>query len=277
MFDARTKLAEQVVSEVRSYFGGRVYDAVIPRTVRLAEAPGFGKPITMYDPTSRGALAYRHLAQELLGLEGADRKTGVGANGAEGLTPMTESQEVHGEATEGREVVGGGGNGQAVARGKASVTGKPSAKKRVAKKAVAEKAVAQGKDRKGQGSNKEVPKKGRSTRKPAVITHSPGAEHDRAKAAEHVIEEPPVEAPSDPMAAAEESTDFAQAETGVPILPEVEVSEIVASANHVESPDPQVVGETTETPGDTHQEGDQPSASGRKRRWPFGKNKGGGR
>ena len=80
MFDARTKLAEQVVSEVRAYFGGRVYDAVIPRSVRLAEAPGFGRPITMYDPASKGAVAYRHLAEELLQSGGADGQA-LGASG----------------------------------------------------------------------------------------------------------------------------------------------------------------------------------------------------
>src|SRR5207248_7342152 len=55
MFDARTKLSEQVVEEVRKYFGPRVYDTIIPRTVRLSEAPGFGQPITVFDPASRGA------------------------------------------------------------------------------------------------------------------------------------------------------------------------------------------------------------------------------
>jgi chromosome partitioning protein len=65
MFDGRTKLADQVVAEVRAYFGGRVYDAIIPRSVRLAEAPGFGKPIILYDSDSKGAGAYRQLAREL--------------------------------------------------------------------------------------------------------------------------------------------------------------------------------------------------------------------
>jgi MinD-like ATPase involved in chromosome partitioning or flagellar assembly len=65
MFDPRTKLAEQVVEEVRRYFGDRVYDSVIPRTVRLSEAPGFGQPITVYDPKSRGAERYRSLAREV--------------------------------------------------------------------------------------------------------------------------------------------------------------------------------------------------------------------
>jgi chromosome partitioning protein len=65
MFDQRTKLSEQVVDEVRKYFGERVYDTVIPRTVRLSEAPGFGQPITEYDPRSKGAERYRALAQEV--------------------------------------------------------------------------------------------------------------------------------------------------------------------------------------------------------------------
>ena len=66
MYDARTKLSEQVVQEVRRYFGSRVYDTVIPRTVRLSEAPGYGQPITLYDPDSKGARSYRDLAQEVV-------------------------------------------------------------------------------------------------------------------------------------------------------------------------------------------------------------------
>ena len=54
------------MAEVRGYFGPRVYDSVIPRSVRLSEAPGFGEPITRYDPSSRGATAYRSLAREVL-------------------------------------------------------------------------------------------------------------------------------------------------------------------------------------------------------------------
>jgi chromosome partitioning protein len=67
MFDARTKLAEQVVEEVRKFFGEKVSRVVIPRTVRLSEAPSFGQPITTFDPASRGALAYRELAKEVDG------------------------------------------------------------------------------------------------------------------------------------------------------------------------------------------------------------------
>jgi chromosome partitioning protein len=72
MFDARTKLADQVVAEVRAYFGPRVYETVIPRTVRLSEAPGFGQPITTYDTASKGAAAYRALAREVMEHGGED-------------------------------------------------------------------------------------------------------------------------------------------------------------------------------------------------------------
>jgi len=66
MYDSRTKLSQQVVSEVREHFGERVFETMIPRTTRLAEAPSFGKPIIYYDPYSSGASAYEVLAQELL-------------------------------------------------------------------------------------------------------------------------------------------------------------------------------------------------------------------
>ena len=65
MYDARTKLSEQVAQEVRSHFGDRVCRTVIPRTVRLSEAPGYGQPITVFDSASRGAIAYRDLAREV--------------------------------------------------------------------------------------------------------------------------------------------------------------------------------------------------------------------
>ncbi len=65
MYDPRTKLSEQVVEEVQRFFGDLVYDVIIPRTVRLSEAPGFGQPITVYDPRSKGAQTYRQLAAEV--------------------------------------------------------------------------------------------------------------------------------------------------------------------------------------------------------------------
>lgn len=67
MYDARTKLAEQVAAEVRAHFGPKVCRNIVPRTVRLSEAPSFGQPITVFDPTSRGAIAYRELAKEVSG------------------------------------------------------------------------------------------------------------------------------------------------------------------------------------------------------------------
>jgi chromosome partitioning protein len=67
MYDARTKLADQVVNEVRAHFGDKVCRMVVPRTVRLSEAPSYGQPVLTFDPTSRGAVAYRELAKEVSG------------------------------------------------------------------------------------------------------------------------------------------------------------------------------------------------------------------
>jgi len=64
MFDGRTTLAADVVEQVRSHFGETAYKTVIPRTVRLSEAPSYGEPIEAFDPMSRGAIAYRELAKE---------------------------------------------------------------------------------------------------------------------------------------------------------------------------------------------------------------------
>ena len=69
MFDGRTNLSLQVVQEVKRYFGNKVYATVIPRNVRLAEAPSYGMPITEYDPKSKGAEAYGDFADEFLDLE----------------------------------------------------------------------------------------------------------------------------------------------------------------------------------------------------------------
>jgi chromosome partitioning protein len=66
MYDGRTNLAQQVVEEVRRHFQERVFDAIIPRSVRLSEAPSYGQPIATYAPRSAGALAYEAFAQELL-------------------------------------------------------------------------------------------------------------------------------------------------------------------------------------------------------------------
>jgi chromosome partitioning protein len=65
MYDGRTKLADQVVSEVREHFGDKVLRTIVPRSVRLSEAPSFGQPIITFDPRSRGAIAYRDVAKEV--------------------------------------------------------------------------------------------------------------------------------------------------------------------------------------------------------------------
>jgi len=66
MFDGRLRLSNQIVDEVRRYFGSKVFDTVIARNVRLSEAPSFGKPIILYDAVSTGARNYMQLAQEFL-------------------------------------------------------------------------------------------------------------------------------------------------------------------------------------------------------------------
>jgi chromosome partitioning protein len=66
MYDERTNLSRQVAEEVRKSLKAVVYEAIIPRSIRLAEAPSFGKPVVLYDPKSRGAEAYLNLAQEIL-------------------------------------------------------------------------------------------------------------------------------------------------------------------------------------------------------------------
>jgi chromosome partitioning protein len=69
MFDDRTNLAKQVATDLREFFGNDVLKTVIPRNIRLAEAPSHGKPIIMYDPGSRGSESYIQLAKEILSNE----------------------------------------------------------------------------------------------------------------------------------------------------------------------------------------------------------------
>ena len=71
MFDGRTNLSIQVVEEVKKYFREKVYTTVIPRNVRLAEAPSYGMPVIQYDPKSSGAIAYMEFADEFLANEEA--------------------------------------------------------------------------------------------------------------------------------------------------------------------------------------------------------------
>jgi chromosome partitioning protein len=73
MFDGRTNLSIQVVDEVKKHFSKEIYRTIIPRNVRLSEAPSHGKPIALYDPRSRGAEVYQDLAREVV-KRGQERK-----------------------------------------------------------------------------------------------------------------------------------------------------------------------------------------------------------
>ncbi|HEY2844084.1 MAG TPA: ParA family protein, partial [Bryobacteraceae bacterium] len=75
MFDERTNLARQVAEDLKEFFEDQVLTTVIPRSIRLAEAPSYGKPILMYDPRSRGAESYIRLAKEILANEQRRRQT----------------------------------------------------------------------------------------------------------------------------------------------------------------------------------------------------------
>jgi chromosome partitioning protein len=86
MYDARTNLSRQVVEEVRGHFKEKVFRAIIPRNIRLSEAPSYGQPINLYAPTSMGAMAYQLLARELV------RSDQTGANG-QARSRVKEQQE----------------------------------------------------------------------------------------------------------------------------------------------------------------------------------------
>ncbi len=88
--DYRTNLTKEVINEVRSYFKDKVYETVIPRTVKLTEAPGFGKPIALYAGTSIGAIKYANVVREMLGLE-------VTAQGLVNEELITNTEDGHGE------------------------------------------------------------------------------------------------------------------------------------------------------------------------------------
>lgn len=80
LFDGRTNLANQVMQEVKSYFGDTVSPTVVPRNIRLSEAPSFGQPISVYDPRSKGAVAYEQIAKELIA--DVERRYGSIKNGS---------------------------------------------------------------------------------------------------------------------------------------------------------------------------------------------------
>ena len=74
MYDPRSTLTMQVSDELKRHYGEKVFDTVIPRNIRIAEAPSFGKPVLLHDPTSKGALAHLQFARELLARNGIEVK-----------------------------------------------------------------------------------------------------------------------------------------------------------------------------------------------------------
>jgi chromosome partitioning protein len=99
MYDARTKLSDQVVAEVREHFGPKVCRTIIPRTVRLSEAPSFGQPIIAFDAASRGAIAYEELAREISDGFGADQAAAAGDVGGDVAEPSAATDASDERAT----------------------------------------------------------------------------------------------------------------------------------------------------------------------------------
>jgi chromosome partitioning protein len=87
MYDDRTNLAQQVTQELRNYFGDKLLNTTIPRNIRLAEAPSYGKPALVYDVRSRGAESYIRLAKEIM-----DRIAGIPVPPAQGTQPAAEPE-----------------------------------------------------------------------------------------------------------------------------------------------------------------------------------------
>jgi chromosome partitioning protein len=77
MYDERTNLSSAVAADLRDFYGGQVFDAVIPRNVKLAEAPSYGKPVILYDVRSRGAESYLQLAKEIMAHDKKSSRTGI--------------------------------------------------------------------------------------------------------------------------------------------------------------------------------------------------------
>jgi chromosome partitioning protein len=94
MYDARLNLSRQVAADAREYFGPKVYDSVIPRNVRLAEAPSFGKPIILYDVTSAGAQAYMSVARELLSRHRPEATIGTAPHARASSSPSPETADL---------------------------------------------------------------------------------------------------------------------------------------------------------------------------------------
>jgi chromosome partitioning protein len=102
MYDDRTNLSRQVVDEVRSVFGDRVFRTLIPRNIRLGEAPSHGKPIFLYDIRSKGAEAYLELAREFIENEAKGIGSGLAQSDSRSA-PAEPSDSVHGSRADGEE------------------------------------------------------------------------------------------------------------------------------------------------------------------------------
>jgi hypothetical protein len=104
MYDTRNKLSSLVSDDVRSYFGDKVYDTVIPRNVRVSEAPSHGKPVLLYDLACTGSQAYVHLAGEVLRRDAQKNKyintTGTGNLVPDSLRDKAASTEIRQDAAE---------------------------------------------------------------------------------------------------------------------------------------------------------------------------------
>ena len=92
MYDERTNLAQQVTENLRRFFGAKLLKTAIPRNVRLAEAPSYGKPVALYDPRSRGAEAYRELAEEILARNNIESPKALERKAASQVKPRRESK-----------------------------------------------------------------------------------------------------------------------------------------------------------------------------------------
>jgi chromosome partitioning protein len=279
MFDARTKLAEQVVAEVRSYFGGRVYDAVIPRTVRLAEAPGFGRPITVYDPASRGAVAYRRLAQELLGQGSGDGRVDGPAGDGDGAVRSGEAESATTAQVEAAEAEPTASPKRSGAKGAARATALEKTPRTRKRKTSSTKGQP-GSRRKGTSTptpesrdEQAIPvtrsEAGEVTAEsPDVVEIPPQADLGVAEAAPGLGEAEPAEAPNANAAvrpASEVTEDRVEAWQNVEERAEEPNAETGARENGPESEETGGVAQT------------QAQTVERKRRWPFGRNKGGQR
>jgi chromosome partitioning protein len=95
MYDARTNLSADVAAEVRNHLGDAVFETIVPRSVRLSEAPSFGLPIVLYRAESRGAIAYADLARELRRRDGRPVPAGASSGAAASTASTVNPEQLH--------------------------------------------------------------------------------------------------------------------------------------------------------------------------------------